>query len=618
MPGLCGWFATASVEEGRPDLDKMTAELIGVPGSATAIALTGGAALATVSRLAGAFAEGPDGVLVAVDGRPRGASRALDERVVAHGPGRAILDAYGEAGEAVVEHIRGPFALAILDPGRRRAVLAIDRMGVHSLVYAVSGGTLVFGTSADAVRRHPRVDADISPQSVYRYAVNYVSPAPHTIYDACRKLLPAHALCWRDGAVDERRYWRIPYTGALADRPEGELRERLFALLDRAVHRGLRADDGTSRVGAFLSGGLDSSAVSGVLRRARDDRVPAFTIGFADAPYDESAFARAAAEHFDLEHHVRNLTVDDAVALIPRLADAFDEPFGNSSVIPAYYCARMAADAGVGLMFAGDGGDEIFAGNARYVDQKILGLYHHLPRMLRAPMTGVLDRVPSPLAVSVLGKAQRYVRKARAPMPERMLGGGVYRPEALRDIFTDEALATIDPEEPRRLWRTHYAASGSEDMLYSMLHLDTRVTLADNDLRKVGRAMDMAGVEAAYPLLDEDLVEFAAAIPPDRLIRRFDLRHFFKRAMRGFLPDEILDKTKHGFGMPFAEWTREDPRLLDMIGDAIADQKRRGIFRPAFLDTVLETHRRTPDSAYGGIVWDILMLEQWWAHREGG
>lgn len=617
MPDICGWIGGAPGDEPEAVLARMRAGLKNGCGVVPAATHTYTSGLSVQARHPGALFAGEDGVLVAVEGRPYGATEAFNSAICERGPAAAVHAVYTTDGEMVLEKLCGAFALAVLDTRREHALLAIDRIGVHALVFSETPRGLVFGTSADAVRGHPGVAASVSPQGVYRYFVNAVSPAPHTIYDTCRKLLPAHALIWRPNSeVREWRYWRIPYAGQHDGRSTDALRAELFDHLRASIGRVRAYRHGGARHGTFLSGGLDSSTVSGLVQEGEATPVPAFTIGFDDPTFDETTYARIAAEHFGLAHHTYSLTAHDVAGLVPHLAAIFDEPFGNSSVIPAYYCAKLAKDRGVDFLFAGDGGDEIFAGNARYVEQKALGLYHRVPAAVRAPITGVLERIPERLAVSLLGKGQRYVRKARPPMPERMLGKTGYDPEQLCRIFTDEAFAALVPDEPFELWRQHYADSGTDDLVQSMLHLDMRITLADDDLRKVGRACELAGVEVAYPMLDDAVVAFAASIPSRILIKNFKLRHFYKEAMRGFLPSAILDKPKHGFGMPFADWTRADPKLWEMVADSFAGLKRRAVFRPEFLDEILATHRRSPDPSVGGVVWDLFMLESWWAHRE--
>jgi asparagine synthase (glutamine-hydrolysing) len=502
----------------------------------------------------------------------------------------------------------------VLDLRTATARLAIDRMGIHSLAYARTPDGLVFATSLDALRRHPWVAARVGPGGIYRYALNTVSPAPRTIYDDCEKLLPGHVLQYGGAAAEgQRRYWAPAY-GAAGRRRRRELETELFERLRTAVDRAA-GDAAGLRRGAFLSGGLDSSVVAGLLQEREPAPLPAFTITFDDPRYDERAYARSAATRFGLAHREYALSPDDVAGMIPELNRAFDEPFGNSSVIPAHACARMARDAGVDLLVAGDGGDEIFAGNKRYVEQRILGLYDRLPALARLALGAAVRAAPA-TGKSLPAKARRFVRRARMPMPERMLNPTVFRRDALAAIFEPDALAEIDVDEPYRIWQQHYDAAGTGEPLYAMQHLDLRMALADNDLRKVGRACDMAGVRVAYPMLDPDLVAFAAAIPADKLIRGLELRHFFKRAMRDFLPPDVLAKRKQGFAMPFPAWTRSDARLRDMVDDAIDGLKARGVFRPAFLDTARAAHRQGAGSVYDAIIYDLLMLEGWQRERE--
>ncbi len=613
MSGFCGWLGALSPAHPKAVLDAMAAGF-GPDGAVRAERHLGRSAVVhAASRDHAPMAVHADGIVVALHGTPA-LTRSRDAACArAHGPAAAIAQAYRDDPDGFLDHLRGGFALAVLDLRSGRAQLAIDRMGIHSLAYAQTPRGLVFATSLDALRRHPWVEARVGARGVYRYALNTVSPAPRTIYDDCDKLLPGHTLR-ADGTGNAApvRYWAPAY-GPPDRRGQADLAAELFDRLRTAVARNA-GDISEHRRGAFLSGGLDSSAIAGLLQAHHTAPLAAFTISFDDPRYDERAYARAAAEHFGFAYREYALTPDDVVAVIPELSRAFDEPFGNSSVIPAHACARMAKQAGIDLLLAGDGGDEIFAGNKRYVEQKTLGLYHRLPRLLRAGLA-VATRAAPAQGRSLPAKARRFVRRARTPMPERMIHPQLFRRDALAGIFTPEALAELDAEEPYAIWQRHYDEAGTAEPLYAMQHLDLRTTLADNDLRKVGRACEMAGVQVAYPMLDPDLVAFAARIPADRLIRGLELRHFFKRAMRDFLPPEILTKSKHGFGMPFPEWTRMDPRLRDMVDDSVNRLKDWGIFRPAFLDTVLAAHRNAEGSVYDAIVYDLLMLELWQRER---
>lgn len=614
MSGICGWMGPRPPERAPEVLDAMAAGLPGHGPVRHSRRLTEAAGVHVAANDGTALAVRPEGIAVAVHGEPvfrRSGDAAMARR---DGAAVTIAAAYLADPDGFLASLEGGFAVVVLDLRSGQARLAIDRMGIHTLAYADTPNGVVFATSLDALRQHPWVAARIGPKGVYRYAMNTVSPAPGTIYDDCHKLLPGHRVAYRGpGTSAPARYWAPSY-GSRDRRRSADLEAELFARLRTAVGRAA-AETPADRRGVFLSGGLDSSVVAGLLQERQSVPVAAFTISFDDPRYDERSYARAAAAHFGLDHREYALTPDDVVDLIPRLGRAFDEPFGNSSVIPAHACARMAKAAGVERLLAGDGGDEIFAGNKRYLEQQILGIYDRLPGFARAGLAAASRLAPAS-GRSIPAKARRYVDRARTPMPERMLNPLLFRRDALAGIFTEDALAELDVEEPYAIWRQHYDEAGTTGGVHAMQHLDLRMALADNDLRKVGRACEMAGVEVAYPMLDAELVDFAARIPADKLMRPFSLRHFFKRAMRDFLPHPVVTKRKQGFGMPFPEWTRTDPRLRELVDDAVAGLKTRGVFRPAFLDTALAAHRQRSGSVYDAIIYDLLMLELWQRERE--
>jgi asparagine synthase (glutamine-hydrolysing) len=452
----------------------------------------------------------------------------------------------------------------------------------------------------------------VSRQAVFNYLYFGVIPSPATIYREQRKLLPAEYLVCHDGVVVTDFYWRMPY-GERNETGLSRLSQELMERLEAAVERIVAGEDGAA-LGAFLSGGLDSSTVVGLLSKATQRRAKTFTVGFGEQGYDEVHYAEVAAGHFGTEHRNYYLTPSDVAASLQPLARAFDEPFGNSSVVPAYYCAKTAREAGVSLMLAGDGGDEIFGGNARYVEQLVLGAYSTIPGALRDSLIEPLILgTPGLAKVPLARKLQSYVRRARLSMPERMESHNYYRNADLRDVFSPEFLAEIDADEPLANLRDAYDRANARSILQRMLHLDLKITLADNDLRKVGIACALADVRVAYPFLDDDVVEFSGRVPPELLIRHFRRRWFFKQAVKDFLPPETLAKRKHGFGMPFAEWPRRDPALNEIVADCLAGFARRRYFREDFVFR-LQGHQRDPSQ--DGLVWDIVMLELWFREHE--
>jgi asparagine synthase (glutamine-hydrolysing) len=529
------------------------------------------------------------------------------------GDARALLEGYRRHGEAVLQVLHGGFALAIHDPDANFALFASDRIGIVPLFHAQTDAGLVFGSRADQVAAQPGVDASLHPQALYDYLYFHVVPGPESVYQGVRRLQPGECLRWQDGKVRTEPYWVMEYREDGAQGSPAQWRARFRELVREAVrkHAG-----GEVQVGAFLSGGTDSSTVSGMLGQVQEAPARTYSIGF-DAPgYDEMDYARLVSRHFGTEHHEYYVTADDVVAGVPRVAAHFDQPFANASAVPAYYCARMAREDGIGRLLAGDGGDELFGGNYRYAKQQMFAWYSQAPAFLRrfAIEPLLLD---SPLGkLGPMRKLGNYVRQARLPMPERMETYNLLDRLGPERILTDDYLARIDQGVPMALLRETYHGAHAGHMLNRMLAVDMRFTLADSDLPKVTGACGLAGIEVAFPFLDEDLMLFAATLPPREKVRGTRLRHLFKEALRDFLPPEILTKKKQGFGLPFGLWLAEHPGLRELTGDSLASLKQRGMIRPAFIDELLDRHHAEHAAYFGTMVWTLLMLEQWLAARE--
>jgi asparagine synthase (glutamine-hydrolysing) len=386
-----------------------------------------------------------------------------------------------------------------------------------------------------------------------------------------------------------------------------ELRDALSASVSRYA---------PERPGTFLSGGLDSSTVTGLLAAVREGDVDAYSIGFAAEGYDEMAYARLAARHFGVRHHEHYVTPDEVMAAIPAIAAAYDEPFGNSSAVPTYLCARLAAANGSRMLLAGDGGDELFAGNARYLKQGIFGCYSRLPAAFRTLLAAAQERQWA-VAVPQVRKLHSYVAQARIPLPDRLQTYNFMERQPLAEILAPALLERIDPEASRRLLREEYHLDRDASELNRMLRLDWRFTLADNDLRKVGTMTQLAGVEVRYPMLDDAVAAVSLRIPTRLKMKRHTLRAFYKEAFRGFLPEAILAKTKHGFGLPFGVWVLSHPGLHQMAYDAIIALKKRDLIAPTYLDRLADRHREEHAAYYGELIWVLMMLELWFQNEEG-
>lgn len=552
------------------------------------------------------------GVCAAIFGVPWWSDPDLASVAQRIGHAGAAVAAYRRFGRNLLDHLHGPFGLVVLDNVRMEALLAIDRVGIQPLAYALkAGGGVVFSTSAAAVARHPAVGAHISPQGLFNYLFfSYRVPAPDSIFANVEKLLPGQAISVRPDRVERWFYWQMPFSRDRAvDRRE--LGAALFESLRTGVKRAA-GDPNWERLGTFLSGGLDSSTVTGLVAEISPSAVKAFTIGFDSPGYDEREYAKIAARHFRVDHRIYEVTPADVLDAIPRIAAAYDEPFANASAVPVYYCAHFAKSQGIDRLIAGDGGDELFAGNAGHLRMKIFELYDILPARVRR---GLIEPVVACLPRgewNLLGhKARRYIEQANVPMPERVFGNSRELIARASGILHPDWLESIDVERPIDILREVYRRPAEAAFEQRFHQMELQVVLADNDLRKVNRMCALAGVEVRYPMLDEAVCEFSASIPPKLLLEGLRLRAFFKKAMVGFLPPATLKKRKHGFGLPLGPWLEPGSAILDFALDCLGSLRQRTIFTPSYIEAVIERHRANPEELNADPIWEMMMLELW-------
>jgi asparagine synthase (glutamine-hydrolysing) len=501
--------------------------------------------------------------------------------------------------------LRGRFAIIHVELRTRSVTFITDRFGVYNICYLPQGDIISFSDRADAVPslRRPELDA----QAIYDYIYFHVIPSPRTVFrDVCR-LEPAQVVRFSARGLDKSTWWQPQFepdvTSGIAP-----LKSRFLELLHDAVGREIT----TERIGSFLSGGTDSSTVAGILGKITGQPAQTFSMGFDAAGYDEMSYARIAARHFGTEQHEYYLTPEDLVQGIPTVAASFDQPFGNSSALPAYYCARYANEAGIEKLLAGDGGDELFGGNSRYAKQKVFELYRSLPVMLR---TAILE--PSllgqqwPRRVPLLRKLASYIEQARVPMPDRMETYNLLTRFGADQVFTDRFLTRVQESEPVSLQREIYTRQHASSLIDRMLAYDWRFTLADNDLPKVIGASRLAGEAVGFPLLDDDLVDFSLRLAPSLKVHGLTLRYFFKEALKGFLPVEIIRKRKHGFGLPFGPWLVQHEPLQTLARTALDRIVARGLVRREFVQELFSIRLREHAGYFGEMIWVLMMLEEW-------
>ncbi|HEY6043672.1 MAG TPA: asparagine synthase-related protein [Nitrosospira sp.] len=554
-----------------------------------------------------------DGVIVAIWGRPSFLDPQLSQLALSQGVAKTLADHWRVRGDNAFESLAGAFSFCILNEDADEAVLATDRMGSYPISFQLSGRGLVFGSAADAILLHPLIKPEIAPQSLYNYVYFHMVPGPDTIYREQTRLLPGEYLIYRRGQVETRRYWEMQFLEG-EKRPFQELKDDFLGVLRSSV----REAAGGEEVGTFLSGGTDSSTIAGILGEVTGQPARTYSIGFDASGYDEMEYARIAAKHFGTRHQEYYVTPDDIVAAIPQVAAIFDQPFGNSSAIPAFYCARMAKADGLSRMLGGDGGDELFGGNTRYAKQHLFALYEQIPGLLRkAVVEPLVFGIPGGAALPLVRKARSYVEQASIGMPARTETYNLLEHYGAREVFTQEFLETVDPGYPSKLLSEIYHQSDAKSLINRMLAFDRKFTLSDNDLPKVSKACELAGMDVAYPLISDEIVNFSLQLEPQLKLKGTKLRYFFKEALRGFLPDEIIAKQKHGFGLPFGVWLQHHKPLQALASDSLSDLKSRHIISEKFIDKLLEQHLGEHAGYHGTMVWVLMMLEQWYRQRQG-
>lgn len=600
-PGIYGWLR-------RQATDSRSDDVTARPRGGEAVAMVG---LPPRAMLAGplpgnVIADPTAGLAVAIEGDPRWSNPRHAAIAAERGHGRALLAAYGEQHDHFLRGLAGTFALAIVDDRVGKVLLAIDRMGIRPLCYAVdASGAFVFGSTAAAVLAEGAVDAAIAPQSLYNYVYFHVVPSPATIYERVFKLEPGQVCVFREGRASSEFYW-TPGVAPEQVADANSLQTSLLSEMRSAIARA-KPDQQT---GAFLSGGLDSSTVCGLANEIVHP-LRAFTIGFSDERYNEVEYARATAKHFGLDLHEYYVTPDDIADALETVATAYDEPFGNSSALAVYFCALRAKEAGITRLLAGDGGDELFAGNERYATQQLFEYYHRVPKTIRTwAAEPVLLRLPTAWS-TLTRKARRYVEQARVPMPERLQTYNYLHMNSPHEVFEDAFLKNVDVRNPIEQMAQWYRRHDSAEFVDQMLRFDWKLTLADNDIRKVNRMCAAAGIDVAYPLLDDSLVELSLRIPADVKMKNRELRHFYKRVVDGFLPQKVIHKKKHGFGLPFGIWLATTPRLQEIVVRRIEAFREREIVKSSVLDALLRSHRADNNAYYGNIIWVLVVLESW-------
>lgn len=532
--------------------------------------------------------------------------RARGHTFRTQGDTEVVVHAYEEYGEDFPRHLNGMFALALWDERRRRLVLARDRLGKKPLLVAPIPGGLAFGSEFSAILTHSEVHRDIDLEALdHALTLGYV-PAPRSAFLGIRKLLPGHTLVWENGQSREQPYWSLAYEPA-DHVDEREAVEQFWALFADAVRLRLISD---VPLGAFLSGGIDSSCVVAMMAEAAQGRVKTFSIGFADGAYNELPHARLVAERFGTDHH-EFVVEPRAAELLPSLVRHYGEPYADSSALPTFELARLTRQY-VTVALNGDGGDEVFGGYDRY---RALMLADRTRAQLPVPPAffGRVASLISPAAGqrTFLGRTRRFLNGlALAPGAQYARWLGMFSPEAKESLYAPAFAESVRHSRADRLLAEPFEQPHGLALAEVAMCLDLRTYLPDDLLVKVDIATMANALESRAPFLDYRLVEWAARLPLDLKIRRGVSKYLVKQAMRNVLPRSILNRRKAGFGVPLASWFRGD--LLPMLRETVRSDRAiaRGYFEPAAIRRLVDEHAEGR-ADYAPQLWTLLVLELW-------
>ena len=521
---------------------------------------------------------------------------------------------YEEYGEAMLEHINGMFAFALWDTRKEKLIIARDRFGEKPLYYGIFDNKLIFASEPKVLLANPAVKTEINTDALRQYlSFDYV-PAPHSIYKNVYKLPAAHLLILEKGEFRTRRYWNLSFQKedfpTTFERSVEELRE----LLADAVKMRLVSD---VPLGILLSGGVDSSAVAAFAAQFSTEKVKTFSIGFEEDSFDESKFARQVATHLGTEHYEDKLSVEKAADLITEIGGWLDEPLSDGSLLPTLLLSRFVRKH-VTVALGGDGGDEIFAGYPMYYGHKMARVYEQLPQFLRS---GVIEPIVNSLPVSSSNlsfdyKAKRFVAASKYDVVMRHHSWfGSFSIDEQNKLLNKDILATTSGDIYRDA-NDLLKLTDAKNEIEQMQFLDMNFYMAEDILTKVDRASMAVSLEVRAPFLDPRIAQFAASIPLEYKLKGNKGKYILKKAVAPFLPKNILQRPKKGFGIPIADWLKN--RLNPLMHDLLAPEKlkKQGLFNTDFVQKIIKEHE-TNYASHHKQLWTLLVFQLWFDNFSG-
>ncbi len=520
----------------------------------------------------------------------------------------AIVHLYDEYGTDCLKFLRGMFALAIWDETDKSLFLARDRVGKKPLLYShQKNGDLIFGSEFQAVLKHPAISREVDMEAIDSYMSFLCVPAPQTAFKQIRKLEPGHWMLWKGGSIKTKRYWQPDFSKKIKI-TEDEAIEETTRILRESTRMRLISE---VPLGAFLSGGVDSSTVVALMAQESAQPVKTFSIGFDEEDYSELKYAKRVAEHVGAEYN-EFIVRPNALDVIPTLVEHYGEPYADSSAIPTYYVSKETRKH-VTVALNGDGGDESFAGYERYAAMRIAEAYNRVPRALRRIFVEApVNLLPtSELKRSRFRDAKRFLKAANLPRTERYFRWmSTFNRDAKRELYTTGFASSVSGQNASGFLDRWFAVANGTGTLDATLLTDQMTYLPNDLLVKVDIASMANSLEARSPFLDHKLIEFAASLPENLKMSRFETKSLLKKVAACLVPKDVVYRRKMGFGVPIGKWFRGE--MKDFVCGVLLSEKslKRGIIKPEIIERYVNEHISAKrDHAFQ--LWSLLMLELW-------
>lgn len=515
-----------------------------------------------------------------------------------------VVHLYEEEGVECLKRLNGMFAFALFDQNQEQLFLARDRMGEKPLHYYHHNGEFVFASEIKSILTFPGISTRLNLQALNLYLTYEYLPAPHTIYENIYKLEPAHYLLLKKGWFSMHPYWRPSFHREKAF-SLNEAVEQLRSRIKKSVEMRTMSD---VPLGAFLSGGIDSSLISAFLTQCSSRRVQTFNVSFEDPSFDESQFAKEVAKFLGTDHHEERLTPQNMLQIFPKMVQIMDEPFADASAIPTYLLSRFTRKE-VTVALSGDGGDELFYGYPTYQAHQIARWF---PRWLMQPAKKISGFLPvSDDNISFDFKVRRFMAGLEHEFPIRhQIWLGSFEPEQKRQLLSQEISQAVAEKDDFQIVRQHWNNCDSSDELDRLCYTDLRFYLQDNILSKVDRMSMANSLEVRAPYLDHELVEFICSLKPELKLKGLTTKFILKQAAKGLLPEKIIHRPKKGFGVPIAKWIKTD--LREIFLDTLSEKRisKEGLFNPLYVQQLLSEHLNNQKD-HRKLLWTLFVFESW-------